>query len=121
ALRKAREAAEYFATFVVAYAEGVRSTCPECQVATGGLGGHGLTGRRRQAAEIYLEILAPHVQAGVVAPILDVHVYRGRRFFERDGRGQLRWTEGFAAAVDDLLADTGWPSTTTHRSTEANV
>lgn len=118
ARQAARERAERYAMFVVEFARGVKSTCPECEVTTGGLGD--LDGPKRHAAVEYLQILAPHVASGVLAPSLDIHVYRARRHFEREG-GRLRWRENFRAEVDALLDDAGWPATTELLSTEANV
>src|SRR5690606_22747746 len=119
AAREGRVMAERMAMAVVRFAEGVRSTCSGCPVTAGGLGN--LNGPRREAAVMYLRFLAPYVSSGVVAPVLDVHVYRGRRSFARDGGGRVYWREDFGGEMGELLAEVGWPATTTFQSTEANV
>src|SRR5690606_16888971 len=73
------------------------------------------------AALMYLAPLAPHVRSGLLEPVLDVHVYRDRRSFTRGPGGGVRWSEDFGRAVDELLAEAGWPGTTTLQSTETNV
>jgi hypothetical protein len=122
AQRQARYWAERMAMAVVAFAEGVERTCPECPVTTGGLGGRTLrTGPGRAAALAYLEPLAPYVASGLIAPVLDVHVYRGPDDFARAGGQGLRWSEDFVGDMRELLDAAGWPATTAFQSTEANV
>jgi hypothetical protein len=120
---EAERAIAHEAALIVAFAEGVRSTCPRCTVLPGGLGGREVATGGRLAVR-FMEELAPHARSGLLGG-LDTHWYRTRNdfTFSRDSRGRLRatWNEDPSETLDGLLERAGWPRDTDLYVTEVNV